>query len=175
MEIDILQALYSMHNPVLDTIMVCITHLGDAGILWIILGLVLTIVKKTRKIGITMLGALVLSLIFTNGIIKVIVDRPRPFTYVDGINLLIAKPIDASFPSGHSSASMAAAISLFIYNKKWGTVAVVVALLIAFSRLYLFVHFPTDVLCGLILGIIYAIGSYFIVKKVFEKIEKKKA
>src|SRR5574344_2095727 len=105
MEIDILQAIYSIHNSVLDTIMVGITHLGDAGILWIVLGLVLTFIKKTRKIGVTILGALILSVIFTNGIIKILVDRPRPYTYVDGINLLISKPIDASFPSGHSSAS----------------------------------------------------------------------
>ncbi len=172
MEIDILQAIYSIHNSVLDTIMVGITHLGDAGILWIVLGLVLTFIKKTRKIGVTILGALILSVIFTNGIIKILVDRPRPYTYVDGINLLISKPIDASFPSGHSSASFAASVSLFIYNKKWGTVAIIVALLIAFSRLYLFIHFPTDVLAGIVLGIVYAKVSAYIVKKIYAKYEK---
>lgn len=173
MELDILQSIYSMHNDVLDVIMPFITKFGDAGIFWIVVGVVLTINKKTRKIGLTVMGALIFSVIFTNGILKNLVNRTRPFEYVDNVVLLVDKPWDTSFPSGHSSASMAAAVAIFIHNKKWGSGAIVLALLIAFSRLYLFVHFPTDVLAGLILGTLYAIGSALIVKKIYEKSNSK--
>jgi undecaprenyl-diphosphatase len=171
MELDILRAIDSIHNPVLDSIMVFITHLGDAGIFWIAISVVLLFFKKYRKIGVVSLGALILSVLFTNVIIKNLFDRVRPFMYDEAVRqrLLIAEPFDSSFPSGHSSASMAAAVSIFIYNKKIGIPALAAALLIAFSRLYLFVHFPTDVLTGLILGILYAVASAAVVKFLNEK------
>ena len=169
MELDILRAIYELHNPILDKIMLAITTLGDAGIFWILISVILICIKKYRRIGITSLLALVFSLFFTNGILKNLFDRARPFTYDESIVLLIKEPFDSSFPSGHSSASMAAAVSIFIYNKKIGIPAVILSLLIAFSRLYLFVHYPTDVITGLILGVIYAIMSAFVVKKVSEK------
>lgn len=171
MELDILRAIDSIHNPILDKIMIAITHLGDAGLFWIAISIALLFFKKYRKIGVVSLGALVLSLIFTNGIIKNMFDRVRPFMYDEAIRqrLLIKEPFDSSFPSGHSSASMAAAVSIFIYNKKMGIPAIIVALLIAFSRLYLFVHFPTDVLTGLVLGILYAVGSAAVVKFLNDK------
>lgn len=166
MELDILRAIDSIHNPVLDKIMVFITHLGDAGIFWIAITIVLLFFRKYRKIGVVSAGALILSLLFTNVIIKNMFDRVRPFMYDEAIrqSLLIKEPFDSSFPSGHSSASMAAAVSIFIYNKKMGIPAVLLALLIAFSRMYLFVHFPTDIISGLVLGVLYAIMSSTIVK-----------
>lgn len=166
MELDILRAIDSIHNPILDKIMVFITGLGDAGLFWIAVSVVLLFFKKYRKIGVVSLGALIFSVIFTNVIIKNMFDRVRPFMYDEGIrnSLLIKEPLDSSFPSGHSSASMAAAVSIFIYNKRFGAFAIVLALLIAFSRLYLFVHFPTDVITGLVLGILYAILSAAVVK-----------
>jgi undecaprenyl-diphosphatase len=169
MELEFLQALYSIHNPILDTIMTLITHLGDAGIFWIVIAVVLTCTKKYRKAGIAALVSLVLSLIFTNGILKNLFDRPRPYTFDESVKLLIATPHDSSFPSGHSSASMAAAFSFFLYNKKIGIPAIVLALLIAFSRLYIFVHYPTDVLVGLIVGTIYAVTAAWIVNKIYIK------
>lgn len=171
MELDILRAIDSIHNPILDKIMVGITHLGDIGIFWILIAVIMLFTKKYRKIGVVSLVALILSVLFTNVIIKNMFDRVRPFMYDEAIKqrLLIKLPHDSSFPSGHSSASMAAAISIFIYNKKMGIPAILIALLIAFSRLYLFVHFPTDVLTGLILGIIYAILSAVLVKFLNDK------
>ena len=171
MELDNLRAIQSIHTQILDKIMIVITTLGDAGIFWILVSVILLFFKKYRKIGVASLGALVLSLIFTNGIIKNLFDRVRPFMYDEAIrqSLLIKEPFDSSFPSGHTSASIAAAVSIFIFNKKWGTAAIVLALMIGFSRLYLFVHFPTDVLTGLIAGILYAIISALIVVKLDEK------
>lgn len=83
--------------------------------------------------------------------------------------MLVKLPSDSSFPSGHTSASVAAAVAIFTLNKKWGIPAVVLAVLIGVSRLYLTVHFPTDVIAGLLLGIIYGIGAYFITSKLIYK------
>lgn len=163
-EIEILKNIAKLHNDILDPIMICITKLGDAGIFWILLSVVLLCFKKTRKIGLTSTVSLIFSVIFTNCIIKIAVDRIRPFAFDETLNVIISKPIDASFPSGHTSASVAAAVAILFWNRKYGIPAVILALLIAFSRLYLQVHFPTDVLGGLILGIIYGISAGIVVK-----------
>ncbi len=168
-EIEILKKIAEMRNDILNAIMIGITSLGNAGIFWIILALVLVCIKKTRKVGFAMAISLILSLIFTNVLIKNIVDRPRPFEYDETLKLLISRPIDSSFPSGHSSASVAAAVAIFVNNKKYGIPAIILALLIAFSRLYLSVHFPTDVLAGVILGIIYGVTAGVITKFICKK------
>lgn len=160
----------------LNPIMEFISFLGDSGWFWIALALALLIFRKTRKIGLTIGIALLFSLIFTNLIIKPLVDRPRPWVYAyehfgREITLLIRKPSDASFPSGHTSVSFAGATALFMYTKKWGIPALVLASLIAYSRLYFFVHYPTDVLFGLLLGVLYGVCAYFIVITVSKKIK----
>ena len=155
----------------MDVIMPAISFLGNAGWVWILAGVVMAVIPKTRKIGITVCIALLLSLIVCNLTLKPIVNRIRPYDIKEGIELLITKPHDASFPSGHSSASFAAAVAMVLYDKKIGIPAVVLASLIAFSRLYLYVHFPTDVLGGIILGSLCAVGAYFIGKFVFKKIK----
>lgn len=172
-EIELLKKIAEMRNDILNPIMVGITSLGNAGIFWIILALVLICIKKTRKIGFTMAISLVLSLIFTNLIIKNVVDRPRPFQYDETLKLLVSKPIDSSFPSGHSSASFAAAVAIFMNNKKYGIPAIILALLIALSRLYVSVHFPTDVAAGIILGIIYGVSAGLIAKFICKKYNPK--
>ncbi len=155
----------NMTGPVLDKIMVFITSLGNAGIFWILLSIVLLIPKKTRRTGMFMAIALLIDVILCNGIIKPIVGRIRPYEVAEGIDLIIKKPTDSSFPSGHTAASFAAAVAiLFSGRRLWGSLAIVLAALIAFSRLYLFVHYPTDVICGLILGILCAVAAYFIMK-----------
>ena len=169
MELEFLQALYSMHHPVLDAIMTFITHLGDAGIFWIVISIVLICTKKYRKAGIASLISLLLSVIITNLVLKNLFDRPRPFTFDETVKLLIATPHDSSFPSGHSAASMASAVAFFIYNKKIGIPAIILALLIAFSRLYIFVHYPSDVLAGLFVGTLYAVTAAWIVNKIYTK------
>lgn len=159
---------------VMDAIMKGITYIAEVGWFWILLGVVLIFFKKTRKIGITMLGALLLNLLVCNVTIKPLVGRIRPYDIKEGIDLIIKTPHDFSFPSGHTSASFAGAVALFLYNKKWGGAAVLLAALIGFTRLYLYVHFPTDVLAGAFIGALCAVISYLIVKFVFNKLENKK-
>ena len=162
-EFDILYSLQNIHNSVLDKIMIIVSKMGNAGMFWIGLACVLLISKKTRKCGIQMLVAMVIALIIGNGIIKNSVRRMRPCWIDDSVKLLIKNPKDFSFPSGHSLNGMVSAVTIYLNNKKYGLVAIAFVLLIAFSRLYNFVHFPTDVLCGLLLGIIIAIitNEYF--------------
>ena len=159
MEIQILHWFETLHNPITNPIFYVITTLGNAGWFWIVLAvLMLTVLpKKYKKAGLTMAIALILSLIFCNGIMK----------------HLWARPIhDYSFPSGHSSASFAAAVSIFMWRKKEGSAALVLAALIAFSRLYFTVHYPTDVLVGTITGALYGVAAYFIVKALMNKVPK---
>ena len=141
----------------LTPVMKLFTTLGNGGILWIIIGILLLFFKKTRSIGIAALLSLALVAIRNNEIIKAIVQRPRPFTYVD-IELLITAPGGYSFPSGHTSSSFAAATAVFLKNKKLGAVLLVCAALIGFSRMYFFVHFPSDVFVGMIEGILTAVA-----------------
>lgn len=161
-----------------------ITTLGNAGWFWIVLAvLMLTVLpKKYKKAGLTMAIALILSLIFCNGIMKHLWARPRAF-WVVGQNFVVGNEFenlygylihihDYSFPSGHSSASFAAAVSIFMWRKKEGSAALVLAALIAFSRLYFTVHYPTDVLVGTITGALYGVAAYFIVKALMNKVPK---
>ncbi|MGI5893260.1 MAG: phosphatase PAP2 family protein [Candidatus Merdivicinus sp.] len=144
-----------------DWFMPLVTKLGDAGIIWILLTVVLLCFRKTRKAGVAMAIGLIVNLIFCNLLIKPLVGRIRPFEANGFTDLLVSPPKDPSFPSGHSSASFAAASALFLYYKKWGIAALLLASLIAFSRLYLYVHYPTDVFCGILLGIVSGLlGGY---------------
>ena len=141
------------HNSFWDAVMPFITGLGDQGILWILLGvLILFFQKGERATGAQVLVSLLFSLILCNLMLKNAVDRIRPCDLNTAVELLVARPGDPSFPSGHTSASFAAATVLLMNRWKGRWITLVVAALIAFSRLYLYVHFPTDVLGGLILG-----------------------
>lgn len=139
--------------PFLDTVMPLITALANGGIFWIALALLLTFHKKTRPLGITVILAMVLELICCNLILKPLVARVRPFEINTAVELLIKKPLDASFPSGHTGCSFAVVSALFFSRSRGWAPACVLSILIAFSRLYLYVHFPTDVLGGLVLGL----------------------
>ena len=124
------------------------------------MAVVLLFFKKTRKIGIMCAVSLILSVVINNVIIKNLVARTRPYEVVEGLKLLIAKQSDFSFPSGHTGASFAAAVVIFMKTpKKYGIPAMRMAALIAFSRLYVGVHYPTDVLAGLVTGTICALMS----------------
>jgi undecaprenyl-diphosphatase len=144
----------NMHGPILDKAMVIITSLGNEGAIWIVIAGFLIINKKYRKIGLMVLGALILSTILGEGILKHLVQRIRPSADIPAVNLLIPKPLSYSFPSGHTTSSFAVAGVLAKYLKKYAFIFWGVASLIAFSRLYLYVHYPTDVLAGIILGLI---------------------
>lgn len=169
MEFQILDALQTIHNPVLDTIMCAITRLGDAGIIWILLCIVLLILPKTRKTGVILMAALLVDLVVCNGILKPLVHRIRPFDVKTGIELLVKRPTDYSFPSGHTAASFTSVMALYLAGeKKIWIPALVLAVLIAFSRLYLYVHYPTDVLGGIAVGAAAGALGYWLVKKVEE-------
>lgn len=150
--LDLIQS--NIKTGFMDAIMPFITQLGDAGLIWIILSIGLIIPKKTRKIGFVMIIALVLNGIICNIILKPMLARIRPFDVNTAIKLLINKPRDFSFPSGHTSASFTAASVLFFRKSKLFVPSLVLAFLISFSRIYLYVHYPSDVLAGLVLGIL---------------------
>ncbi len=149
-----------LHTGILDAVVPWITRLGDKGLVWIGLGVLLLFMgKRQMPYGIQILLALVFSLILCNLLLKNAVDRVRPFALNTMAELLIPPPRDASFPSGHSSASFAAATVLMITGHRLRWAALVLAVLIAFSRLYLYVHFPTDVLAGILLGVLCGVLS----------------
>ncbi len=142
-------------SPILDAIMRFFTLLGDGGVLWIGVGLGLLLFPKTRRMGLTMLLALFVTHLLGSVLLKNLIGRPRPFFDFPEVSLLIPPPSAFSFPSGHSSSSFAAAgVLLFAAGKRVGIPALIVAALVAFSRVYLFVHYPTDVLAGALLGLL---------------------
>ncbi|MEG2221860.1 MAG: phosphatase PAP2 family protein [Oscillospiraceae bacterium] len=136
----------------LDTLLPALTRLGDAGLVWIALTAVLLCTKKYRRAGLAMGCALVLDLLCCNLLLKPLVARIRPCDLNRSIQLLVPRPLDYSFPSGHTAASFAATGALFASGTRLWVPAATLSLLIAFSRLYLYVHFPTDVLAGMVLG-----------------------
>ena len=166
----------NVRSDVLTPIMKLITHLGDKGIFWILIAIVMLFFKKTRPLGMMAGIALVFSVLINNVLIKPNVGRIRPYEVVDGLKLLIERQHDPSFPSGHSGASFAAAVVFLVKGpKKIGIPAIIMAALIAFSRLYVGVHYPTDVICGIITGTFCAIISFMIWSIVEKKASPKLA
>ena len=157
-------------NGFLDVFMPIITAFGNGGIFWMACAAILLIFPKTRKTGLAMGIALALGLIVCNFILKPVIDRPRPFKVLADmgviINLLIKEPGPHSFPSGHTIASFEASVALLLGNKKLGIPAFILAILIAFSRLYLYVHSPTDVIASIILGTLFAFIGHFVAQKI---------
>ena len=157
-------------NSIMDEIMIFITKLGDKGFIWILIGLILIAQKKYRKIGFILLIALLITSIIGEGILKNIVQRARAFITYPDIKILITPPTSFSFPSGHTASSFTAAVVLGYYFKSWRFIFYILASLIAFSRVYLFVHYPSDVIAGIILGVI----SGLLTIKVINNIKKNK-
>ena len=174
-EIGILDAIqYHLACPFLDKVFPYITMLGDAGIFWIITAVILLFFKKTRKAGISMGLALIMGLLIGNLCLKPLFARTRPYDWNPDVVLLIEKLHDFSFPSGHTLASFeAAGVLMFTHRKTLGYPALVIAILVAFSRLYLYVHYPTDVLASVVLGLLFAFISCRIIKMIFDKLSKK--
>ena len=164
--------------PVLDVAMPIITILGDAGIFWIAVSVLFMITKKYRKTGIGMMLALLMGLLVCNIWLKPTVARMRPYDFqmqyfLKEIPLLAGAMHDFSFPSGHTIASFEAAVVIGLNNKKLGIAAMILACLIAFSRLYLYVHYPTDVICSVILGTAFAFLGNFLASKIMSKLPEK--
>lgn len=139
-------------NAFLDFVMPKITFLGNVGLIWILAAVIMVIFKKYRKNGIMLAISLGCCLIIGNLLLKNIVARPRPCWINESVNMLISIPLDSSFPSGHTMSAFAAAAVIMYTNRKWGIAAYILAALIAFSRLYLYVHFPTDIIAGAVIG-----------------------
>ena len=163
-EFSFLEALRELYNPVLDALMIGISFLGNSGWIWIAAGILLLFFKDHRRTGFLVLVALLIGLLLANLTVKPLVARPRPFQVDTALSLLIPPPGEFSFPSGHSVSSAAAATVLALSNKKFGWVAVPLAALIAFSRLYLTVHVPTDVIAGLLLGCAIGLFTWFVLR-----------
>ena len=171
-----------MQSDFLDFIMPYITILGDAGIFWIACSVILMLVPKQRKAGFSMGIALIFGVVVCNMILKPLVGRIRPYDYnleVLKLNwedflihgkLLVETPHDFSFPSGHTIASFEASVALYKNNKRLGIPALILAVLISFSRMYLYVHYPTDVIASVILGTAFALLGNWIVHTVAAKL-----
>ena len=168
-----LSFLYAIpRTELLDAFFLTVTKVaGSYGQLWVVVGLVLLIPKKTRWTGISALISYVGVYIFGQMILKNLISRPRPCQVDQAFGMLVARPSSSSFPSTHSAWAFAAATAIFMKYKKAATAAFVVAALIAFSRMYMFLHYPTDVLCGMILGILLGIASDRICGLIKTKIE----
>lgn len=155
----------SLEHPFLDAVMPFITRLGDKGVIWIIIAMLLIYFPAYRRYGIAMIIALFVTLIAGEGIIKPIVARTRPYMQLD-FDILIKDPITYSFPSGHTSSSFAAFGIFLLGMKKFIIPSGILAFLISFSRIYLGVHYFTDVLAGAVLGLLI---SYLTLKLYLKK------
>lgn len=180
-DLGILNYIYNnMRTPFLNGFMPIVTNLCEAGILWIAIAFVMLFFKKTRKTGIMMGAALIIGLILCNCIMKPAIDRIRPYDLMEQkgiiIDILLSKKLtDGSFPSGHTLACFEATTVLLYSFRKWGYAALALSILISFSRLYLFVHYPSDVIAGMLFGILFGILGIMIVNFVYRKfIDKNK-
>ena len=142
-----------LQSSTLDFLMPAITALGNSGLIWIILGLVLLLRKPWRRMGMVLLVALLLEAVLCNVILKNLFAVPRPFEGQE-MTLLIPAPQDYSFPSGHTGAAFATVSALFFIGMRRWYLVLIPAVVIAFSRLYLYVHYPSDVVGGIVVGII---------------------
>ena len=161
----------------LDVLMPIITLFGEGGVFWIACAVLLLILKKHRKTGLAMAFALLMGLVICNMTLKPLVGRIRPYDFQAQefgvtIKLLVDGLHDFSFPSGHTIASFEAATVLLINNKKLGIPAMILAVLIAFSRLYLYVHYPTDVIVSIVLGVAIAFLGNWLAGLCFNKVKK---
>lgn len=151
----------------MDGFMLFVTKLCDGGVAFIALTILLLIIPKTRKLGLAAAFALIINHVATNIVIKNIVCRPRP-CHLREVEMLLEIPSSYSFPSGHTSTSFAVTFALMLQDRekwiRWLPVGIV-SCLIAFSRLYLYVHFPTDVLAGILVGLCSALAAVFLAKK----------
>ncbi len=187
-DVAIYQFVDSIMGPVLNEIMTFITHLGDTpGIIWWVIGIILLIPRKTRKLGILLIGGLAISSLINNVALKNVIQRPRPYNLDPSVWKdagykyvwpdLIHKSSSWSFPSGHTSTSIGAAFAMFLgcfKNKKYlaiGIPTLILSFLVGFSRIYVHVHYPTDVIAGAVVGLIGGFLAYLLfVKVIFPKV-----
>ena len=153
-ELTFLNALQALRTPVLDGVMRFFTHLGDSGFIWLVLTALLLAFRRTRRAGWVLAAALLFDAVLCNILLKPMVGRIRPCDILTEVELLIPRPEDFSFPSGHTCAAFAFAVALCMTQpQRWAKgAALALAALMGFSRLYVGVHFPSDVLAGAVIG-----------------------
>lgn len=187
-DLSVFEWVQGIQSRIMTAIMVTITTLGDEGIIFIAMGIVLLFTKKYRKVGFAILTALVVMLLCNNIILKDLLARPRPihlfnidpeaYAFWGGENAkyvfpyFVHAPSSFSFPSGHTSSAFAAAFAILIYNRKIGIPMTFFAALMGFSRIYVEVHYCTDVIAGAVVALVYALIAAGIVKLVFPYFEK---
>ena len=184
-DLSIFQWIQGIQNDFLDTLMVGITTLGNGGAVFIALGLVLLFTKKYRKAGLAVVVALLVMLICNDLFLKEFFARPRPFNLLETdpekyafwgekyiFPELISRPTSFSFPSGHTASAFAAAIALLWHNRKIGIPVTIFSALMGFSRIYVEVHYCTDVIAGVVSGTICAFVAVVIVKYLFPVVDK---
>lgn len=152
-EYSFLSFLQAHQTAGMSSFMAFLSFLGYADLLWILLGILLLVPRRSRKTGMQVLAALAVTFVLCNLLLKPLFDRPRPFEVYQALIPLFDRPDSFSFPSGHAMAAFSAATALFCNEKAGGTAALLLAALIGFSRMYNLVHYPTDVLAGMVIGI----------------------
>ncbi len=169
----------NLRTPFGDAVMPVVTVLGDGGIFWILLTLALLLIPRTRRLGLVCAVSLLIDVALCNGLIKNLVARTRPYVVNPDIVLLVEKPGEFSFPSGHAAASFTVVGAMYFNKSRLWIPAGVLAAVIAFSRLYLYVHYPTDVLFGAVFGVLFGYLGTLIVRfaerKLRERREKKRS
>ena len=176
-ELAILDAIRLIHTPWLDTLVAAYTSTSDVGQIWILLGIVLAIIPKTRKLGAAVLIAVLLGAIVTSGILKPLIMRPRPCDVNPLVPMIIDRPHGSSFPSGHATAAFAA-FGALLFSKGPKPLVIVVgigAVLMALTRLYCYVHYPTDVLAGTIVGLLAGFAAAKIVEAASRKLQERRS
>ena len=169
----------NLQSPFMDKFMPFITLFGEAGIFWIALSVLFLLFPKTRKMGLGMAIAMAMGLLICNEILKPMIARPRPYDFQLAqfgreIRLLIEAQHDFSFPSGHTIACFEASV-VMLKNHKWlGVPAFILGILVSFSRMYLYVHYPTDVIVSVILGILFAFIGDALAAGIAPKLKPKK-
>lgn len=154
--------------PFLDTLMPAVSWVNNHGEIWIVLAVVLCAIPKTRRVGLTVGLALLMGYLVGNVCLKNLVERIRPYEVAE-VPILVERLKDFSFPSGHTLSSFGAATALWLSYRRWGYGALGLASVIAFSRLYLFVHYPTDVLAGMVLGVTVAVLAHWLMNRWYKK------
>ena len=162
----------NVHSTFLNYFFRFVTLLGEGGIFWIAVAVILLFFKKTRRTGICIGASLLIGVIIGNGVIKNVVARPRPYDTIPGIEPLIAHLSDFSFPSGHTLCCFEAATALMMNRSRWAIPAFFAAVLVGISRLFLFVHYPTDVICGALLGILFGVLGSVVAGAIYDRVSR---
>lgn len=177
-ELALLHALQALHTDVLDALMVGLSTIGRGGAMWIVLGVALLVPRRTRRAGVAVLVALAVSELVVDDVLKPLIARPRPCQVDGSLATPVPCPGDWSFPSGHTTKAFAAATALVVSlprgARRFAAPVVALAALMGFSRLYLGVHYPTDVLAGAVLGAVLGALAALVVRALARRLTRQK-